>query len=206
MKHLLALRDAHWSEWERLLDHPFLRRLRAGEVSERSVYAWMEQNYRFVEGLLALQAQLVPRAPRAHRLVLAHGLVGVVEDLDWMAIQPINPGAPAHPARERYLAFLRLLQQEPYPVSIVSLWTINRVFHDAWSSAAPSGGPFVDLVEHWTAPEFHAYLHDLAEVAEEGWLAASEAERARVRALTGEILRLEKGSWDMAQTFATPYG
>ncbi|ADR35473.1 transcriptional activator, tena family [Oceanithermus profundus] len=206
MKHLLALRDAHWDEWERLLGHPFLHRLRGGEVSERSVYAWMEQNYRFVEGLLELQARLVPRAPRAHRLVLAHGLVGIVEDLDWMAIQPINPGAPAHPARERYLAFLRLLDQEPYPVSVVALWTINRVFHDAWSSAAPSGGPFVDLVEHWTAPEFHAYLHDLAEVAEEAWLAAGEAERQRVHALVGEILRLEWGSWDMAQAFAGHYG
>jgi thiaminase len=206
MKHLLVLRDAHWGEWQRLLGHPFLRRLRLGEVSERSVYAWMEQNYRFVEGLLELQAHLVPRAPRCHRLVLAHGLVGIVEDLDWMAIQPINPGAAAHPARERYLAFLRLLEQEPYPVSVVSLWAINRVFHDAWSSAAPSGGPFVDLVEHWTAPEFQAYLHDLAEVAEEGWLAANEEERARIHALIEEILRLEWSSWDMAHALAERYG
>ncbi len=206
MKHLLALRDGHWGEWERLLGHPFLRRLRAGNVSERGVYAWMEQNYRFVEGLLELQAQLMPRAPRAHRLVLAHGLVGIVEDLDWMAVQPIDLDAPAHPARERYLAFLRLLGQEPYPVSAVSLWAINRTFHDAWSSAAPDGGPFVDLVEHWTAPEFHAYLHDLAEVAEEGWLTASSEERARIHALIEEILRLEWSSWDMAQAFASQYG
>jgi len=206
MKHLLSVRDAHWSEWRRLLEHPFLRRLREGEVSERSLYAWMEQDYHFVKGLLELQARMVPRAPHAHRLVLAHGLVGIVEELDWLAIQPIDPDAPAHPARERYLAFLRLLDQETYPVSVVALWTINRVFHDAWSSAAPSGGPFVDLVEHWTAPEFLAYLHDLAGVAEEAWLTASEEEQSRIHALVDEILRLEAGSWDMAQTFATQYG
>ncbi|WP_293171473.1 hypothetical protein [Oceanithermus sp.] len=206
MKHLLALRDAHWEGWQRLLGHPFLRRLAAGEVSERSVYAWMVQNYRFVEGLLELQAHLVPRAPRAHRLVLAHGLVGIVEDLDWMAVQPIDLDVPAHPARERYLAFLRLLEQEPYAVEIVSLWTINRAFHDAWSSAAPQGGPFADLVGHWTAPEFQAYLHDLAEVAEEAWLAASEEERARIHALIEEILRLEWNSWDMANALAERYG
>lgn len=205
MKHLLALRDAHWGEWERLLRHPFLQRLRAREVSERSVYAWMEQNFHFAEGLLGLQAQLVHRAPNPHRLVLAHGLVGIVEDLDWMTVQPIDPQADTHPARERYLAFLRLLGQEPYPVSIVSLWAINRAFHDAWNSAAPSGGPFVDLAEHWTAPEFQAYLHDLAEVAEEAWLSASESERERMHALLGEILKLERGSWDMALAFALQY-
>jgi len=38
MKHLLALRNAHWDEWERLLGHPFLHRLRGGvaQVNKRS--------------------------------------------------------------------------------------------------------------------------------------------------------------------------
>jgi len=206
MMHLLSLRDAHWNEWERLLNHPFLRRLRSKEVSIRSVYAWMEQNYRFVEGLMGLQAQLIPKAPHTHRMVLAHGLMVIVEDLDWMRFQPINPEAETHPARERYLAFLRLLAQESYPVTVVCLWTINRTFHDAWSVAAPGGGPLVDLAYHWTSPEFLAYLHDLAEVAEETFLKASEEEKDRIHALVGEILRLEWASWDMAQSFVGHYG
>ena len=206
MKHLLALRDAHWEGWRRLLEHPFLRRLATGEVAERSVYAWMEQDYRFIEGLLELQAGLVSLAPRSHRLVLAHGLVSIAEDLDWLAVQPIDPGASPHPARERYLAFLRLLAQEPYPVSIVSLWAINQTFQDAWTGASPRARPFLDLVERWSGPEYYAYMHDLAEIAEEGWLAASEEERGRIHAFLEEILRLEWGSWDMANALARRFG
>jgi len=206
MKNLMALRDAHWDAWQHLLRHPFLRRLAAGEVPERSTYAWMEQNFRFVEGLLAFQAKLIPEAPRRHRLVLAHGLVGIVEDLDWMEAQPINSEAPAHPARERYLAFLRMLSQEPYVVGIVGLWAINRAFHDAWSAAAPQARVFRDLVDHWMSPEFQAYMHDLGEIAEEAWLRADEQEKRRIHALVEEVIRLEWGVWDMTSDFASRYG
>ena len=205
MKNLLALRDAHWDAWKQLLKHPFLNKLASGEVSERSTYAWMEQNFRFVEGLLDFQARLLPQAPRQHRLVLAHGLVGIVEDLDWMEIQPINPNAPAHPARERYLAFLRMLSQESYVIGVVSLWAINRAFHDAWAAAAPQEPTFRDLVDHWMTPEFQAYMHDLGEIAEEAWLRASDDERERIHALVEEIIRLEWGVWEMTQHFSSQY-
>ncbi|WP_457631594.1 hypothetical protein [Oceanithermus sp.] len=206
MKRLLELRDKHWEEWKKLLVHPMLQRLASGALSERSTYAWMEQNYRFVEGLLAFQAHLLPRAPRQHRLVLAHGLVGIVEDLDWMAVQPIDTNAPPHPARERYLAFLRMLAQEPYNVGIVSLWMLNRAFHDAWNAAAPRERVFIDLVDHWMSPEFQAYLHDLGEVAEEALAQASDGEKERIDALVQEIIRLERGIWDMTNSFVNQYG
>jgi len=206
MRKLLDLRDAHWEEWKKLLGHPMLRRLASGEVSERSTYAWMEQNFRFVEGLLAFQAHLLPRAPRRHRLVLATGLVDIVEDLDWMAVQPINTEAPPHPARERYLAFLRMLGQESYRVGVVSLWVMNRAFHDAWNAAAPRSQIFIDMVDHWTSPEFQAYLHDLGEVAEEALERTDGAEKERINALIDEIIRLEWGIWDMTNAFVSQYG
>ncbi len=206
MRKLLKLRDAHWEEWKKLLSHPTLQRLASGAVSERSTYAWMEQNFRFVEGLLAFQAQLLPRAPRRHRLVLATGLVDIVEDLDWMAIQPIDTEAPPHPARERYLAFLRMLGQEPYPIGMVSLWVMNRAFHDAWSVAPPQAKVFIDLADHWMSPEFQAYLHDLGEVAEEALERADEGELERINALVEEIIRLEWGIWDMTNAFVSQYG
>jgi len=206
MKKLLGLRDAHWEEWKKLLSHPMLRRLARGDVSEKSTYAWMEQNFCFVEGLLAFQAQLLPRAPRRHRLVLATGLVDIVEDLDWMAIQPINTKAPPHPARGRYLAFLRMLGQEPYPIGVVSLWLMNRAFHDAWNAASPRSQVFIDMVDHWMSPEFQAYLHDLGEIAEEALGKAGEDELKRIDALTEEIIRLERGIWDMTNSFVSQYG
>ncbi|WP_457637954.1 hypothetical protein [Oceanithermus sp.] len=206
MKKLLDLRDAHWEEWRKLLGHPMLRRMAAGEVSERAAYAWMEQDYRFVEGLLAFQSKLLPRAPRLHRLVLATGLVDIVEDLDWIAMQPISIEAQPHPARERYLAFLRMLGQETYPVGAVSLWVMNRTFHDAWNAAVPKSQIFIDLVDHWMSPEFQAYLHDLGEVAEEALSRADEVEKRRIDALTSEIIRLEWGIWDMTNAFVSQYG
>jgi len=205
MVKLLELRDAHWDDWRRLLEHPVLRRLAEGNLSERSIYAWMEQDYRFVEGLLAFQAQLLPRAPSQHRLVLAHGLSVIVEDLDWMEFQPININAPPHPTRQRYLAFLRMLSQEPYRVGATTLWVLNRTFHDAWSAAAPQEKVFVNLIEHWMSPEFLAYMHDLGEVGESAYAAASEAEKERIHSLVDEVIRLEWASWDMANVIAKRY-
>jgi len=206
MKMLLELRDAHWDDWKKLLSHPMLKKMADGSLSDRSIYAWMEQDYCFVEGLLAFQSQLLPRAPRQHRLVLAHGVVAIVEDMDWMEFQPINIKAPPHPTRERYLAFLRMLSQESYNVGAVILWVLNRTFHDAWEAAAPREEIFIDLAQHWMTPEFHAYLHDLAEVAESALLKADEGELSRIHALVDEVIRLEWASWDMAQTFVAQYG
>jgi len=205
MVKLLELRAAHWDNWQRLLEHPVLRRLAEGSLSERSIYAWMEQDYRFVEGLLAFQAQLLTRAPSQHRLVLAHGLSAIVEDLDWMEFQPININAPPHPARQRYLEFLRTIAQEPYQVGATILWVLNRTFYDAWSTAAPQEKAFVNLIEHWTSAEFMAYMHDLGELAEAAFTTAGEAEKERIHSLVEEVIRLEWASWEMANILAKRY-
>ncbi len=202
----MALRDAHWRGWEKVIGHPFLRLVSENALSQRSAQAWIEQNYHFVEGMLAFQADLLKRAPQRHRLVLANGLSSIVEDLDWMLYQPIDLAAPPHPARQRYIAFLRMLGQQPYPVGITGLWAINRIFHDAWNAAAPRSRAFMNLAEHWSLPEFMAYLHDLSEAAAEALDAASEDEVRRINALIEEIIRLELASWDMAQAFAKAYG
>jgi thiaminase/transcriptional activator TenA len=135
---------------------------------------------------------LLARAPRPAQGALAGGCVALVDELDWFEVQAagrgVELGQPALGATIAYRELLQRLDSMPVDTALTGLWVIERVYLDAWSSAASSTSPLREFVQHWTTPGFAAYVDALGE------LAAPEGRDDVV----ADVLQHEVAFWDMA--------
>jgi formylaminopyrimidine deformylase / aminopyrimidine aminohydrolase len=160
----------HREAWLRATTHDFLVGVRDRTLPERAFRTWLSQDRLFVEDLLWFQARLLARAPRPAQRVLAQGVLALVEELAWFERQSSQLEAELDterlPATEHYRTLIERLDAEPFADAIAALWVLERVYLDAWSFAAPSGPPYDAFVEHWTTPEFRAYVEELEALVE----------------------------------------
>jgi len=203
-EHLIA---SHLAEWHAATRHPFLDAVRDGTLPPDAFHTWLVQDYRFVGDLLRFQARLLARAPRRAQPVLAGGLVALVSELGWFESQAQQRGlrldAPAHPVAAAYGELLARLEHQPFAVGITALWALERAYLEAWQHAAPGAPAFRPFVEHWTVPEFAAYVAGLADAANEALAAAEDAGGLAEQAFL-EVTRLERDFWQMAWEAAPP--
>ncbi|MGY1811148.1 thiaminase II/PqqC family protein [Blastococcus sp. SYSU D00820] len=182
--------------WSRATRHPFLDAVRDGTVDPAAFDTWLVQDARFIADLLRFQARLLARAPRPAQAVLAAGLVALVEELDWFerlaADRGLDLGAPPLPATVAYGALLERLDGLPVPEALAALWAVERVYLDAWTSAAPGGPAHAEFVAHWTTPGFAGYVTALERAAD------AVAGNADPAGAVGEVLVAEAAFWDMA--------
>jgi formylaminopyrimidine deformylase / aminopyrimidine aminohydrolase len=196
------LLQRHGPAWERATRHPFLAAVRAGTIPERAFDTWLVQDHRFVGDLLRFQARLLARAPRPAQAVLAAGAAALVAELEWFEEQAAARGlelaAPALPATEAYATLLERLDALDAGTALTALWALERVYLDAWSSAAPGAPAYAAFVEHWTTPEFGAYVEALEAAAD------AVPATADVDAVLDEVLEAERAFWDTALEQGAP--
>jgi formylaminopyrimidine deformylase / aminopyrimidine aminohydrolase len=164
------LRRGHEQAWLRATRPLFLERLREGTLPEDAFATWLVQDKLFVGDLLSFQARLLARALRRAQRVLATGALALVDELAWFDQQGerfgLDPEAERLPATRAYRAVLERLEGEPFEEAITALWALERVYLEAWSLAEPAAEPYSAFVEHWTSPEFRAYVEELERFAD----------------------------------------
>jgi thiaminase/transcriptional activator TenA len=180
--------------WTAATRHPFLEAVRDGTITESAFDRWLAQDVLFVGDLLTFQSRLLARAPRSAQEVLAGGCVALIAELDWFELQAgrrgIDLGQPPLPATLAYRELLLRLDGTPYDAAVTALWALERVYLLAWTSAVSTTSPFREFIEHWTDPEFAAYVDALGELA----IPAGHS------GLIDEVLTREVAFWDMALT------
>ena len=185
--------------WSAATRHPFLDAVREGTLPPRAFDTWLAQDARFVADLLAFQARLLARAPRAAQAVLVGGAAALVDELTWFeglaARRGLDLDATPLPATEAYAALLDRLDGAPYPVAVTALWALERVYLEAWGHAAPGDADTREAVAHWTAPGFDAYVAGLEALADD---AVAELPQEEMDRVFGEVLGQERDFWQMA--------
>lgn len=178
--------------WAAATRHPFLDAVREGTIADAAFNRWLSQDVLFVTDLLTFQARLLARAPRPAQGVLAGGCVALVDELDWFEVQAaqrsIDLAQPALPATLAYRELLQRLDGMPTDAALTTLWVIERVYLLGWTSAVSNTSPFREFVDHWTAPDFAAYVDALGELANPD----AHAD------LVAEVLEHEVAFWEMA--------
>jgi thiaminase/transcriptional activator TenA len=199
------LLDRHRDLWVAATRHPFLAAVGAATIEVAAFDRWLVQDYRFVSGLLTFQARLLGRAPRPAQAALLSGTAALADELGWFEVQAARRGldltAPALAPTLDYLALLEQFDLAPYPVAVVALWALERVYFEAWDSASPSAEPYRDVVEHWTVPAFAAYLAALECLADE---ALADGGNGQAESAFQQVLLQESAFWDMALAAASP--
>ncbi len=194
--------ERHPEAWREATRQPFLDGVREGTLPIEAFETWLVQDYLFVDDLRVFQSRLLARSPRVAQAAIAGGLVALVEELDWFEKQAERAGleldAPRHPTTEAYRDFMAGLEEKRYPTGIVALWAIERAYLEAWRSAAPGHPDYREFVEHWTVPEFAAYVVALEEAADAALKEASAEEREEAEQAFLGVARLERDFWEMA--------
>jgi thiaminase/transcriptional activator TenA len=179
-------------EWLDATHHPFLDATRDGSVPPDAFHTWLQQDYVFVSDLLRFQARLLSVAPRGGQRTVARGLAALEDELGWFEVQAkrlnLQLDVEHHPVTAAYRERLASYADD-WMLGITALWTGERAYLDSWSGAAPSAPAYREFVEHWTHPEFGAYVRDL-----EALVDASGADEEAFLA----ICRLERDFWEMA--------
>ena len=163
---------------------------------------WLVQDYLFVGDLGGFQARLLARSPGVTQAAIAGGLVALVDELGWFEKQAEHVGleldAVRRPTTEGYRDFMAGLEEKRYPAGIVALWAMERAYLEAWQSAAPGHPDYREFVEHWTVPEFAAYVSALEVAADAALKEASAEEREEAELAFLNTARLERDFWEMA--------
>jgi thiaminase/transcriptional activator TenA len=186
--------------WQRATGHDFLDAVRNGTLPEAAFDRWLTQDYRFVALLLRFQARLLARSPRPAQAVLAGGAVALVDELSWFEAKAAERGldlaGPELPATTAYARLLERLDAAEFPVALTGLWALERVYLDAWTHAAPGAPAYREYVEHWTTPQFAAYVAGLEQAADAAL--ADIPEPAELDGFFREVVEAEVRFWDMA--------
>lgn len=183
----------HPEAWRAATIHPFLEGVHSGHLPDGAFAAWLQQDHLFVGDLLSFQARLLAAAPRPAQKVLAAGLVALEDELAWFERNALRDRLPLdtarHPTTEAYRQELERLLAEPFQVGITALWALELAYLEAWRGAAPGAPRYREYVEHWTVPEFAAYVAALE---------VHGADSAPAEAAWLRIVELERDFWDMA--------
>ena len=202
----IHLLERHSAAWLATTRHPFLVAARDGTLAHRVFTTWLVQDYLFIKDTLAFEAHLLLRAPRSAQVLVVGSVVSLEADLSYFEEQArrlkLSLEAPPHPMIVAYDAFLRKLEQEPYPVAITALWTLERVYLESWTSAAPGHPTYQQFIEHWANPAFAKKVAELERAATTA-LETGECDKEAEAAFL-EAVRLEHDFWEMAWSTASP--
>lgn len=180
--------------------------MRDGSISGAAFDRWLVQDYRFVALLLRFQARLLARSPRPAQAVLAGGAAALVDELAWFerqaAARGLDLAVAELPATAAYGRLLEELDAAEFPVAVTMLWALERVYLDAWTYAAPGAPDFREFVEHWSTPEFAAYVTELERAADAALRDLPEP--PGIDTYFCQVVQAEVRFWDMAIEAAGP--
>lgn len=182
----------HREEWRVATHHPFLEGIRDGSLPLAAFQTWLVQDYLFVSDLLHFQARLLSIAARPGQRALAGGLAALESELGWfenlVERLHLQLDVERHPVTEAYRKRL-LSYAEDWASAITALWTGERAYLESWSGVTPGAPAYREFVEHWTHPDFSAYVRDLEMLVD----ACGPNEEAFLA-----ICGLERDFWEMA--------
>ena len=200
------------SEWQQMVDHPFLVHTRDGTIPFETFATWMRQDYLFADGTIPFISILLAKAPEKHRGFLSGVLSMLQKELELFRERAAAVGVDLREVapllvNHAYLQFLlATAYRETYPCGFTVLYVAEKAYHDSWREVLTGidrSSPWFPFVENWGGVAFAGYVTHLEGELDALAADAGATERARMAELFELTVRYEIAFWEMAWTGAT---
>lgn len=199
-----AMATADRDRWQRAVVASFLDGARDGSLDAASFDRWLVQDRLFLVALTRAWARLITVAPEQDLVFLSQGVVAFTAEIEWLetvattrGIEVMAGGVPVEPATAAYDGWLQEVSAAAYPVGLAAMWTVEAAYLDAWTAARPGHGDYRAFVDHWTSPDFAAFVADLEARVDRELQAAPEALREAALDAVLTALDHEAAFWRM---------
>ncbi|KAJ3055295.1 hypothetical protein HK097_010952 [Rhizophlyctis rosea] len=200
--------------YKQAVNHRFLKGV-AEQTANESFQAWLSQDLHFVLGYIKILSLTLARVPKEAKPGKAESdLVGfataigsITEEFAFFREQAKIHDIPLTytddtigPVTRRYIEYLTKLATEgSYAELLTGVWAAERIYLDSWSYAAESTplnktNKWQKFINHWTKPDFVAFVNWLEGLTDE---AAGEVSE-KVDNVFKAIIQLEVEFWDAA--------
>jgi thiaminase len=201
------LHCSYEKDWEKMLDHPFLKEVAEGAIPDERFINWVKQDYIFVREAIPFIALLIPKAPIPHRRVLSDTISNFHQELDLfeemaadhgIELEDVEPG----PTNLGYTNFLLTTAAfEPYEVAYTVLYTGEKAYSDSWvtvKQAQKSPSKWQAFIDQWSSEAFQQWVISLRDGVNAMAENTSEGLRTRMESRFVDGLRYEYQFWNMA--------
>lgn len=195
--------------WERAVVAVFLDGARDGSLDPASFDRWLAQDRLFLVALARAWARVLAGAPEEDLAFLAGGIAAFTAEIEWLesvaaarGIEVTTAGAAVEPATAAYGEWLHEVSAAAYPVGLAAMWAVEAAYLEAWTRVRPGHGDYQDFVDHWTSPEFAAFVGDLEARVDRELRAAPDGVQAAARDAVLTTLDHEAAFWRMADGVA----
>jgi thiaminase/transcriptional activator TenA len=197
--------------WAAQFEHPFVRELAAGDLSEAAFRRWLEQDYRYLFDYARTYAVAGAKArDEAAMATLLGGADAVLnEELDlhrsFAGEYGVTPDELAavrkRPTCEAYTSFLvRTAYERPVPVAVAALFPCMRGYLDVadhMAELADAEHRYTPFIETYTSDAFRAETASIGDLLDD-YGAAYPGHREAMREAFLTSARLELAFWEMA--------
>ena len=201
------LHCSYEEEWQKMLDHPFLKEVAEGAIPDERFINWVKQDYIFVREAIPFITLLIPKAPIPHRRVLSDTISNFHQELDLfeemaadhgIELEDVEPG----PTNLGYTNFLLTTAAfEPYEVAYTMLYTGEKAYSDSWvtvKQAQKSPSKWQAFIDQWSSEAFQQWVISLRDGVNAMAENASDRLRTRMERRFVDGLRYEYQFWNMA--------
>lgn len=184
--------------WPRLTEHPFVRTVAAGGLTDAQFRWWMVNDYYFnveYQRFIAAVAGLAPDDGITETVVtaLSEPRLGLTKIRLLSQQFAVDVGGEPAPATVGLAAYLQAQLTRGFELSLAGLYAAERVYFDAWSAVRPEADrttPYWPLVDDWSNPAYEIWLASLGRLVD-ATTATPELLRTFDRVIRLELLFLD---------------
>lgn len=188
-------------------EHPFLRSLADGTITDEQFLRWLSQDYLWVREFEQALAILASRAPREMRrpffesLLNLHAEVELFEETAARAGIDLLHGEMCVSCHAYASFLLATAVAKSFEEAIMAFYASELTYLEAWSFVKRSQkqkSPWQEFIDLWTHEGFRQWVETIAKCADEIADSASPATRERMARTFRMGLRYERIFWDVA--------
>ena len=184
--------------WPRLTEHPFVRTVSAGELTDTQFRGWMVNDYYFNVEYQRFIAGMAGTAPddaiiEVLATALSDSRLGLTQIRRLAERFAIDVSEEPAPTTVGLAAYMQAQLTRGYGLSLTALYAAEQVYFHAWSAVRPQADrttPYWPLIDLWSNPTYEIWLASVGRLVD-ATTATPEMLRTFDRVVRLELLFLD---------------